>query len=73
MHISLYDLDDTYALMWAEERSRLPVDHPYRISRQARDVIFNRALTRMERQCDALTAAMLHELEQPPGHKGRTA
>jgi len=62
MEISLHDLEDHHALLWANERSRLPADHPDHISREAQDVIFSRALIRMERQCDTLIAAMLRDL-----------
>jgi hypothetical protein len=62
MEISLYDLDDRYAILWADERTRLPADHADHISREARDVIFARALGRMEAQCDELIAAVLREL-----------
>ncbi len=48
-----------------DERSRLPTDHPQHISWEARDVIFHRALAGMERQVDAMVAAMLRELGRP--------
>jgi len=61
MHLSIDDLDDSYALHWTEQRSRLPTDHPHHISHEARGVIA-RALAGMERQCDEMIAAMLREL-----------
>lgn len=60
--LTIDELDDCRALLWADERSRLPADHPDHISGKARDLIYSRALARMERQCDAMIAAMLREL-----------
>lgn len=59
-------LDDRHAILWADERSRLPADHPQHISREARDLIFSRALARMEAQVDAMIEAVLRELDGRP-------
>lgn len=68
MNISIYDFDDRYAIFWADERSRLPPDHPDH-SREARDLISGRALARMERQVDAMIAAMSREFgAEGPDH-----
>lgn len=64
--MSLNDPDEHSALRWADKRSRLPADHPQHISREARELIFSRALARMEQQCDALIAAMVRELGAEP-------
>lgn len=66
MPISLHDLDDRYAILWADERSRRPPDHPDHISREARNLILSRALARMERQVDAMLLAVLRELPGEP-------
>lgn len=57
MTIPNHDLDDSYAIFWADERSPLPSDHPDRISR---------ALQRMEAEVNAMIAAMHRELGKVP-------
>ena len=71
--MTLDHLDDRYALLWADECSRLPADHPDQISREARDLIFSRSLARMERQVDDMIVAMLRGLERPRPKRERRA
>lgn len=57
MTISLDDPHDRRTLLWADERSCLPADHPDHISR---------ALQRIEAEVDTMIAAMHRELGEEP-------